>query len=96
MSLKSTLFAKSLSAFAILTGLWSAGFKCLTKQNLNHSLSSVFWILINPFLEWSNSFGDLIPILPAKRLYLGILIVWSMTESIIQPEPFPKDLCFWA
>ena len=55
MFLKSSLFAKSLSAFVIL-----AGFKYLTKHHLNHSLSSVFLILINPFLGWSNSFGNLI------------------------------------
>ena len=28
--------------------------------------------------------------LPAKGLFHEILILWSMTESIIQPEPFPK------
>ena len=42
MSLKSSLFAKSLSAFVILLGLWSAGFKCLIKHHLKHSLSTVF------------------------------------------------------
>ena len=42
MSLKSSLFAKSLSTFLILLGLWSAGFKYLTKNNLKHPLSSVF------------------------------------------------------
>ena len=40
MSLKSSLFAKFLSAFVIFLGLWSAGaeFKYLTKQHLKHSL----------------------------------------------------------
>ena len=42
MFLKSSVFAKSLSDFVILLGLWSAGFKNLTKHHLNHSLSSVF------------------------------------------------------
>ena len=36
-------------------------------------------------------FDNLIMLLPAKGLYFEILIVRSMTESIIQPEPFPKD-----
>ena len=29
-------------------------------------------------------------LLPAKVLYFEILILWLMTESIIQHEPFPK------
>ena len=60
MSLKSSLFAKSLSAFVVLIWLWSAGFKYQTKHHLKQSLSSIFWILLNPFLGWSNSFGNLI------------------------------------
>ena len=32
----------------------------------------------------------------AKGLYLEILIVWSMTDSVIQPEPFPKDFCMFV
>ena len=60
MSLKSSLFSKSLSAFLIILGLWSAGFKNLTKHYLNYSLSSIFWILINPFLGRSNSLGNFI------------------------------------
>ena len=32
----------------------------------------------------------------AKGLYLEILIVWSLTDSIIQPEPFPKDFCMFV
>ena len=60
MSLTSTVLAKSLSTFIILAGLWSAGFKDLTKHHLKHSLSSIFWILIIPILGWSNSFGNLI------------------------------------
>ena len=35
MSLKSSLFSKSLSAFLIILGLPSAGFKNLTKHYLN-------------------------------------------------------------
>ena len=31
--------------------------------------------------------------LPAKGLYFEILILWSLTESVIQPEPFPKNFC---
>ena len=34
---------------------------------------------------------DFIGLLPAKVLYFGILIVWSMTKSIIQSEPFPNE-----
>ena len=60
MSLKSSLFAKSLSAFVIILELWSAGFKYMTKPHLKHSLSSIFWILINRFLGGFNSFGNLI------------------------------------
>ena len=55
MSLKSSFLAKSLSAFVILAGWWFAGFKYLTVLHLKHSLSSIFLILINPFLRWSNS-----------------------------------------
>ena len=39
---------------------WMMIFKCLTKHHLNHSLASVFWILIKLFLGWSNSIGNLI------------------------------------
>ena len=42
MSLKSRLLAKALSAFVILAGLQSAGFKYLTKHHLKDSLSSIF------------------------------------------------------
>ena len=85
LSLKSSLLAKYLSAFVIPAGLRSAGFEYLTKHHLKHSLSSSFWILINPFAGWSNSFGNLIELLPAKGLY-----VWSMTESKFQSELFQK------
>ena len=60
MSLKSSLFAKSLSDFVVLFGLWSAGFKHLTKHHLKHSKASIFWILINPFPGRSNSLGNFI------------------------------------
>ena len=30
-----------------------------------------------------------------KDYTLKILIVWSMNESVIQPQPFPKDLCMF-
>ena len=60
MSLKSSLFAKSLSAFVIPLGLWSARFKYLIKYHLKHSLSSVFLILIKLFLGGPNSFSNLI------------------------------------
>ena len=30
---------------------------------------------------------------PGQGLYFEILILQSMTESIIHPEPFPKDFC---
>ena len=90
---KSNLFVKSLSIFVIFLRLWSVGLTHLTKHHLKHSLSSVFWILIKAFLGWSNSSGNLIYLLPGKGSYFEILIVWSMTEPIIQPESFPKDLC---
>ena len=60
MSLKSSLFAKYLSAFVSLAGLWSAGCKYQSKYHLKQSLSSLFWILTKPFLGFSNSFGSLI------------------------------------
>ena len=27
----------------------------------------------------------------SQKLYFQILIVWSMTEPVIQPEPIPED-----
>ena len=54
MSLKSSFLPKSLSAFT-----WFTGFKYLTILYLKHSLSSIFWILNNPFLGWFNSFSNL-------------------------------------
>ena len=71
MSLKSSFFAKSLSPLVILLRLWSAGFKCLTKHLTK--LSSVFWILIQFFLGWSNSLGYIIKLLPDNGLYFEIL-----------------------
>ena len=50
-------------------------------------------MLINPFLRWSNSLGNLIQLLPVVILCFEILMLWSMTESVIEPEPFPKDFC---
>ena len=46
MHLKPSFLENSLSAFVILLELWSAGFKYLIKVHLQHSLSSIFWILI--------------------------------------------------
>ena len=60
MSLKSSRFPKSLSAFVTIGRWWSLWFKYLTKHYFKHSLSSAFWILMKPFLVWSNSFGNLI------------------------------------
>ena len=60
MSLKSSLFEKSLSFFVILAGLRSPGCKYLTKHHLKHPLSSAFQILINPFLGWSDTFANFI------------------------------------
>ena len=96
MSLKSSFLAKSLLAFASLAWWWFAGFKHLTIIHLKHSLSSIFWILINPFLGWFNSLDNFIELLPAKGLYFEILIVWLMTEKIIQPKTFPKDFCMFV
>ena len=81
----------SLSAFVILFGLWSAGCKYLTKHHSKHLLSSIVWILIKSVLGWFNSFGNSIQMILAKTLYFEILKLCSLTESIIQPEPFPKD-----
>ena len=53
-----------------------------------------FLILINPFLGWSNSFGKFMELLPAKGLYFEILLLCSMTESVIQPETFPKSFFY--
>ena len=53
-------------------------------------------MLINAFLEWSKGwlyFGWLL--LPAKGVYFEVPILCSMAESIIQPEPFPKDFCIF-
>ena len=60
ISLKSSFLVNSLTDFVNFVALQSAGFKCLTILHLNHSLSSIFSILINPFLGWFNSFGNLI------------------------------------
>ena len=57
MSLKSGFFAKFSSASVILL-LYFPGFKFLTKHHLKHSLSLMFWILINPFLGWINYFAE--------------------------------------
>ena len=59
-SLKSNFLAKSLSSFIIVAGLRSSVYKNLTKQHLKHSLSPILGTLINRFLGWSNSFGNLI------------------------------------
>ena len=75
MSPKSSFLANSLSVLAILVGLRSAGFKYLTNHHLKHSSSSIFPILINLFLGWSNSPGNFVKLLPAKGLFYEILIV---------------------
>ena len=76
MPLESSSLANFLSAFVILIGIQSAVFKYLTKIYLKHSLSLTFLkILINPYLEWSNSFGNFIKLLPVKGLYFEILIL---------------------
>ena len=51
MFLKSSLFAKSLSAFVTLPGLWSVGYKYLTKHHLKHS-SSFYIFNINQSFPW--------------------------------------------
>ena len=51
MSLKSSFLVKFLSAFLIIAARWPARYKYLTKHHLNHSLTSIFWILIKPFLD---------------------------------------------
>ena len=54
MSPKLRFLAKFMLPFLIFLELESVGFKYLTMDNLNHQLSSIFSILINPFLGWSN------------------------------------------
>ena len=81
--------------YVILADRWFAGLKYLTKHHLKHSLWSIFLILINPFLGKFNSCGNFIQLFPAKGLYFEIIIEWSMTESIIHPEPFPEDYCMF-
>ena len=51
---------------------------------------------MNPVLGWFYSLGNFIQLLPAKVLYFEILTGWSMTESIAQPEAFPKDICIFV
>ena len=90
MSLKSILSANSWSAFVIFLGLWSFGFKYLIKHHhFKHSWSSIFWILINPFLVWLNPLQiklytlNFIKLILTKGLYFEMVKVWSITESII-------------
>ena len=59
MSLEWSFLEKILSTFVTAFGLWSAESDYLAKQHLKHLLSSIFWILIKPFLGWFNSFGNL-------------------------------------
>ena len=47
----------------------------LTIHDSEHSLSSIFWILITSFLGWFSSFGTSIKLLSAKGLYFEILIL---------------------
>ena len=96
LSLKSSLFAKSLPSILIFSGSQYSRFKYLTKHRLNHSLSLVFWLFVKSFLRKSKSFGNLIWFLPAKGLYFEVLIVWSMTQSIIQPDPFSIVFCIFV
>ena len=58
MFLKLSFLAKPSSAFVIPGGWWFTGFNYLAILHLKHSLSSIFWIIINPFLGWSNSFDN--------------------------------------
>ena len=74
MSLNSSFLRKFLSAIAILAKLHSAGFRCRTKHHIKYSLSSIFSISINPFLEWCNYSGNIMHLLPAKGLCVEILI----------------------
>ena len=85
LSVESNFLAKSMSTIVILDGWWFSGFRYQIKHHSKHSLSSIFWILINPFFGWSNSSPNFIKLLPAKGLYFEIQIVWSMIESMIQP-----------
>ena len=51
ISLKSSSFANSLSVFLIPPGRSLVIYKYLTKNGLKYSLSSVFWICKNHFLD---------------------------------------------
>ena len=54
---------------------WGLIFDDVSKHHLKHLLSSAFGILIKPLYGWSNSFDDLISLLPTKALYFEILKV---------------------
>ena len=94
MSLMSSFLAKSLSAFVIFPGLRATGCRYLTKHHLKHSLSSILGILIKPFLGWSNSFGNLIQLLPSKGLYFEILILWSVEGFRTSPFAIWTKIAF--
>ena len=58
ISLKPNSLSNILSAFRVLDGLRSVGYKYLTNHHLEHSLSLIFLMLLKPFFGWSNPFGD--------------------------------------
>ena len=93
---KTNFLSSFLSISQIYPGVGSAGFKYLIKIHLNNSLLPIFLILINHFLAWCNPFINFTLMHPGNRLYFEVLIVWSMNQSIIQPEPCPKEFCMFV
>ena len=88
ISVESDSFAKCFSTFLILDEWGSAGCSYLNQTQYKVSLLSIFWIYFE-----TNLFLNGLPLLIIwyKCLYFEILIVWLTAESIIQPEPFPRD-----
>lgn len=82
ISLKSNSLGTSLSIFLILAGFLSTRCKYLIKHYFKNFLLPVIWILIKPFLDWSNAFDNLISFLPLRGLYFKMLIACSVTESV--------------
>ena len=51
-------------------------------------LSSIFWVLLKPFLEWFNSFGSTIKLLPLRDLYFETLMFCSFNESLVKNQSY--------
>ena len=75
-----------LSAFDILSGCISIGFKCLIWHQIKHFIVLVL-TLIKPFTEFLNLQGNLMYVLPDNGLKTEILINSASIDSITQPDP---------